>query len=117
MSVGADVCPLYIMRCQTKGNASVTETNTESSTKTSAGRRTRSAHPARIELNDDELVRNDLIAAEVGTSERSVNRGDANGAPFVLVGGIKYRPIKAYRTYLAEQIKRKNQPQRRRARR
>jgi hypothetical protein len=83
---------------------------------TGTGRRSRSAHPERIPLNDDELVRNDLIAAELGSSERSVNRGDANGAPFMLVGGIKYRPIKAYRTYLAEQIKRKSQPQRRRAR-
>ena len=90
----------------------------ESSTETSVGRRSRTAHPERIPLNDDELVRNDLIAAEQGTSERLVNRGDANGAPFMLVGGIKYRPIKAYRTYLAEQIKRKNQePQQRRARR
>jgi hypothetical protein len=86
----------------------------EPSNATSAGHRARSAHPERITLNDDELVRNDLIAAELGTSERSVNRGDADGAPFVLVGGIKYRPIRAYRQYLAARIKQKNQPPRRR---
>jgi hypothetical protein len=81
----------------------------------SAGRRGRTAHPERIPLNDDELLRNDLIARECGCSERSVNRGDANGAPFVLIAGIKYRPIKAYREYLAGRIERKNQvPQRHR---
>jgi hypothetical protein len=88
---------------------------TETSTGASAGRRARSAHPERIPLNNDELVRNDLIAAELGISVRTVDRGDENGAPFVHVGGIKYRPIKAYREFLAGRIERKNQvPQRHR---
>jgi hypothetical protein len=77
--------------------------------------RSRFARPERINIGDDELVRNDLIAKEQGTSERTLNRSDARGAPFTYVGGVKYRPVKAYRQYLAEQIHRKGQPRRRRA--
>ena len=56
--------------------------------------RGRLARPDRINIGEDELMRNDLIAKEQGTSERTVNRGDAHGAPFTYVGGSKYRPIK-----------------------
>lgn len=64
----------------------------------------RLTRPERIDIGDDELVRNDLVARETGVSERSLNRGDANGAPFTYVAGIKYRPIKKYRQFLAAQI-------------
>jgi hypothetical protein len=64
----------------------------------------RHTRPERISIGTDELVRNDLIAREQGASERSINRGDAKGAPFTYIGGIKYRPIKAYREFLAAQI-------------
>jgi len=88
----------------------------ESRSGISAGRRARSAHPERIPLNDDDLVRNDLIAAEVGTSERTVDRGDKDGAPYTYIGGVKYRPINAYRQFLASRIERRNQAPRRRRR-
>ena len=74
------------------------------------------ARPDRINIGEDELMRNDLIAKEQGTSERTVNRGDAHGAPFTYVGGVKYRPIREYRQYLISRIQRKGQPQQRRRR-
>ena len=77
--------------------------------------RLRQSKPERIHLNDDELVRQDLIAVETGLSERSINRGDKDGAPFTYVGNVKYRPDKAYKQFLASRIQTKNQsPVRRR---
>jgi hypothetical protein len=78
-----------------------------------AGRR-RAQRPERIDLGDDEAVRNDLIAEEEGTSERTVNRADKHGAPFLYIGGVKYRPYKAYKKFLAGRIQRKNQTKSRR---
>ena len=82
-------------------------------TKTKPTAHSRSMRPERIDIGDDELVRNDLIAKAQGTSERTVNRGDAHGAPFTYVGGVKYRPQKAYRLFLASRIQRKGHPPRR----
>jgi hypothetical protein len=76
--------------------------------------RRRDRRPERINIGDDEFVRNDIIANEQGVSERTLNRDDRNGAPFALVGGVKYRPIRRYREYLAKRIQVKNQPPRRR---
>ena len=49
-------------------------------------------------------VRNDILAREMGVSERSVNRGDKEGAPFRFFGGIKYRPELAYGRYVEKSI-------------
>jgi hypothetical protein len=73
--------------------------------------------PERISLGDDELVRNDLLAKQQGGSERTLNRGDAKGAPFILVAGVKYRPLKQYLEWLAGQIQVRGQPSQRRTRR
>lgn len=81
-----------------------------------AGRR-RSKRPERIDLGDDEAVRNDILAKEEGTSERTLNRGDKDGAPYLFIGGVKYRPYREYKQYLASRIQRKNRtPARRRVR-
>jgi hypothetical protein len=80
-------------------------------------RRLRASHPETIDIGDDTLVRNDVIAAKQGTSERTVNRGDARGAPFIYVGGVKYRPIGRYREFLSRQIVVRGQPPVRRRRR
>ena len=64
----------------------------------------RQMRPERISLGDDELVRNDLIARDQGTSERALNRSDAKGAPFTYIAGVKYRPLKQYQEFLAAQI-------------
>ena len=92
----------------------MTETSTYSNK--GCGRPNRSERPERIPLADgEEAVRNDLVAKEQGTSERTVNRDDAKGAPYLYFGGVKYRPIKEYRAFLVGRIQRRGQaPQRRR---
>jgi hypothetical protein len=91
----------------------VTETSTDLNR--GRGRRKRSEHPERIPLADgEEAWRNDLVAKEDGTSERTVNRADAAGAPYLYFANIKYRPINEYRAFKSSRIQRRNQaPQRR----
>jgi hypothetical protein len=79
------------------------------------GTRPRLERPERIPFADgDVLVRNDIIAAELGSSERAMNRGDAAGAPFIYVSGVKYRPLNAYREFLAGKVIRRGQAPKRR---
>jgi hypothetical protein len=72
----------------------------------------RSARPERVDLGDDVAVRNDIIAKEQGRSERAVNSDDAQGAPFLYLSKVKYRPIRAYRLFLASKIQVRNQKRR-----
>jgi hypothetical protein len=74
----------------------------------------RSARPEQIDLGDDTGVRNDIVAAELGVTERALNGDDADGAPFIIYKKIKYRPIKAFRAYLASKIQVRNLKSRRR---
>jgi hypothetical protein len=78
------------------------------------GTRKREDRPERIDIEGDVLIRNDIIAAQQGGSERSLNRGDSKGAPFTFINGVKYRPERAYREYLAGQVQRQGQPPKRR---
>jgi hypothetical protein len=76
----------------------------------------RQSRPERIDIGDDVLVRNDLVAEEEGVCVRTLNRGDAKGDPHIYVGNVKYRPIRAHREWRANQIivkNQKNQPRRR----
>jgi hypothetical protein len=66
--------------------------------------RRRKLHPERIEIGGEILLRNDVQARQLGCSERSVNRGDKDGAPFVFIGGIKYRPEKRYAAFILNRI-------------
>ncbi len=54
--------------------------------------RRREAHPEHITVGDETFDRNDVSAANYGESERSHNRRDQKGAPYVSFGGVKYRP-------------------------
>jgi hypothetical protein len=79
------------------------------------GTRPRSERPERILLVDgDCLIRNDVLASELGSSERALNRGDADGAPHIYIAGVKYRPQRAYHEYLAGKVKRRGKPPKRR---
>jgi hypothetical protein len=81
------------------------------------GARPRLEKPERIPSAGGEiLVRNDIFAASLGYSERGINRGDAGGAPYVYVAGVKYRPQNAYHEYLASKVIRRGQPPKRRGR-
>ena len=68
------------------------------------GRRLRTTKPERIDIGTDVLVRNDILAGEHGVCERTLDRGDAKGAPYTYIGGSKYRPINAYREFVAAGI-------------
>ena len=82
---------------------------TSSKTTWQRGTRPRVERPERIPLGDDVLVRNDVVAATYGSSERALNRGDAAGAPFTYIAGVKYRPERGYQEFLTNQIQRRGQ--------
>lgn len=69
--------------------------------------RRRSSRPERIPLGDDELVRNDVLAGELGICVRTLDSGDADGAPFIEIGSVKYRPSRGYQNFLASRIQRR----------
>jgi hypothetical protein len=72
--------------------------------------RRRELHPERIEIGGVAFLRNDIQARQLGCSERSVDRGDKDGAPFVFIGGIKYRPEQRYADFIISRI-REGKPQ------
>jgi hypothetical protein len=74
--------------------------------------------PRRIELPDDVLVIDADFHQEVlaGASRRTGKRLEAQGLPFILVSGVKYRPLIAGRTWLANRVERKGQQPKRRRR-
>jgi hypothetical protein len=55
-----------------------------------------------------------VLAAQQGGSERSLNRLDARGAPFIVINGVKYRPLRGFGEFLAGQIQRRGQQPKRR---
>jgi hypothetical protein len=72
----------------------------------------------RIQLPDDTLVLDALFCAEVlgGATRRTGRRLKAEGLPYAMVAGRKYRPLNEGRAWLAARIQRRNQPQRHRRR-
>ncbi len=70
----------------------------------------RAERPEKIDIGTDVLVRNDILAKEQGASERTLNRADAEGAPFIKIAGVKYRPLRQYQKFLAAQIVVRGQP-------
>jgi hypothetical protein len=82
------------------------------------GTRKRSTRPERIDIGTDILVRNDIFAASLGCSEKTLTRADKRGAPYAVINGCKYRPESGYNEYLAAGIVRLKPPvPRRRGRR
>jgi hypothetical protein len=67
--------------------------------------------PQRITLDDDVLLRDDVFLAEVlaGANRRTGKRYERDGLPYVLVRGLKYRPLREGREWLANRIQRPNQ--------
>ena len=72
--------------------------------------RCREAHPERITIGGEVFVRNDILAREQGESERSLNRGDARGAPYRFFGGIKYRPFRLHVEFVMRTVQMRNPP-------
>jgi hypothetical protein len=75
--------------------------------------RRRELHPERLVIGDETFIRNDVQAKELGISERSVNRDDRRGAPFVFIGGVKYRPQKRYADFVLSRIQVRQPPSKR----
>jgi hypothetical protein len=73
--------------------------------------RSREAHPEQIVVGDETFIRNDKIAERHGVSERTVNRGDRDGAPYRFFGGVKYRPERRYDQFVLDSIQVRRQPQ------
>jgi hypothetical protein len=76
--------------------------------------RRREAHPEYIVVGGETFLRNDVQAKQLGCSERSINRGDKDGAPFTFIGGVKYRPERAYAEFVMNsiQVRKPQQPKR-----
>ena len=66
--------------------------------------RRREAHPERITVGGETFIRNDILAREQGESERSLNRGDARGAPYRFFGRVKYRPQRLHAEFVMATI-------------
>jgi hypothetical protein len=78
-------------------------------------KRDRRAHPERITIGGETFERNDIRAKTLCMSERSLNRGDARGAPYVFLGGIKYRPVGRHDAFILSGIQQHQPPKRRKA--
>jgi hypothetical protein len=79
------------------------------------GRHPLTIKPERIDIGSDMLVRNDTLAREHGVAERTLDRGDARGSPYVYIGGVKYRPLREFNEFVAASIVRRGSaPTRRR---
>jgi hypothetical protein len=78
--------------------------------------RRRELHPERLKIAGQEFIRNDVQAKELGISERSVDRGDKLGAPWLMIGNIKYRPVQGFADFLLSRVQtRKPQPRNKQA--
>jgi hypothetical protein len=75
--------------------------------------------PKHIEIPGDTLVPDAEFCADVlgGATRRTGSRLDAEGCPYVMVAGRKYRPLSEGRAWLAARIQRRGQLPRRRPRR
>jgi hypothetical protein len=67
-------------------------------------KRRKEARPEHINVADEIFERNDITAKRYGGSERTINRGDRDGAPYRYFNGIKYRPMKRYDNYVLSTI-------------
>jgi hypothetical protein len=76
-------------------------------------KRDRRAHPERIAIGSETFERNDIRAKNLCMSERSLNRGDTQGAPYVFLGGIKYRPVERHDAFILSGIRARTPPRRR----
>ena len=72
----------------------------------------------RIAIPGDVLVLDPEFCVEVldGATSRTSRRLDAEGLPFVMVRGRKYRPLNEGRAWLAGRIQRRQRSQQRRRR-
>jgi hypothetical protein len=70
--------------------------------------------PNRIEIPNDILILDNEFCRMVlgGATRRTAARLEAQGLPFVMVAGRKYRPLNEGREWLAGRIRRRDRAQR-----
>jgi hypothetical protein len=73
-------------------------------------RRRREAHPEHIIIANETFERNDIRAKNLSMSERTMNRGDARGAPYVFLCGVKYRPVERHDAFILSSIQVRKPP-------
>lgn len=63
-----------------------------------------------IHLPDDELILDESLAEQWHCTTRTLRRyeSEPNGLPYLIVGGRKYRPVKACAEWLAGRMQRPN---------
>ena len=76
----------------------------------------RTERPERMMIGGVQMVRNDVVAGDEGNCERTLNRRDKDGAPYIYIGGVKYRPIERYHRFMLGQIQVRNQSPKKRRR-
>jgi hypothetical protein len=72
--------------------------------------RRREAHPERITIGAENFERNDIRAKKLCMSERSLNRGDRLGAPYIFFAGVKYRPVERHDAFILSSIQSRKPP-------
>jgi hypothetical protein len=78
-------------------------------------KRRREARPERVTIGGELLVRNDIRARDLNMSERTINRGDAQGAPYLMIAGCKYRPVERHDAFILAGIQQHKPARRARA--
>ncbi len=83
-------------------------------------KRRRDTRPERITVGDTVFERNDIVAAHLGETVRTLDKRDRTGAPFAYFGGVKYRPMPLFNEHIVNNSIRTQkplqQPKRRRVR-
>ena len=67
-------------------------------------KRCRETKPEIIVVDGMTYERNDVTPKKYGESERSANRRDNEGAPYIFFGNVKYRPEPNYDDYIRRRI-------------
>ncbi len=58
--------------------------------------------------NGDKLIPDGEFAERLGIVRRTLGNWDAEGCPFAIIGGLKYRPLKEGLEWVASRIQRRN---------
>jgi hypothetical protein len=70
------------------------------------------ARQMHIEIPNDVLIPDGEFAEKVGATRRTLLGYDKLGCPYVVIAGVKYRPLNEGLSWIASRIQRRN-PQRR----
>ena len=73
-------------------------------TPTTRSRPGRADRPEKLTIGGERFTRNDVKARKLGHTEKTLNRGDKDGAPYIYIGGVKYRPDQRYDAWLLSHI-------------